>query len=267
MEKVRPELGYREKGGQHTKFGEWYADRLQDPQYKNAPWCDMFIAWAAEKAGVGEYVGQFAWTPSHAAWFIKQGAWSRTPEPGALVFYDWSGGKSYKGVDHVGIVEKVDGTKIRTIEANVDKVWLKRKFRDQEKVVGYGLPRVVKEKMLAGTLQPTEQPTAYAPELKTYTETPANDSPLDLLGTPQALLAFIVLTTIVVSFRLAGRSRGTHRRVLRELVPWNAPTPEPPPEPVEPPARERAPNRFHEGSPPIHRTHVRTRGRRPYERL
>ncbi|WSG19528.1 CHAP domain-containing protein [Nonomuraea sp. NBC_01738] len=225
LEKARPEVGYREKGGQHTKFGEWYADRLQDPQYRNAPWCDMFIAWAADKAGVSEYVGQFAWTPSHAAWFIKQGAWSRVPEPGALVFFDWGGGKSYQGIDHVGIVERVEGTKIRTIEANVDKVWLKRKFRDTDKVVGYGLPRVVKEKSpLQGDIRATTQPFAVSPQLNTAVEQPGRSTPLDILGTPQALLAGMVLTTVIVSFRLAGRRRGSHRRGLRALIPWNAPS-------------------------------------------
>ncbi|GAA0943440.1 hypothetical protein GCM10009560_56830 [Nonomuraea longicatena] len=179
----------------------------------------MFIAWAADKAGVGEYVGQFAWTPSHAAWFIKQGAWSDKPEPGALVFYDWGGGKSYKGIDHVGIVEKVDGKKIRTIEANVDKVWLKRKFRDTEKVVGYGLPRVVKQKLAQQSqARPTEQPVISAPSLSPRTEVAADrGSPLDVLGTPQALLAAMVLATVVISIRLAGRRRGTHRRGLRAL--------------------------------------------------
>lgn len=186
----------------------------------------MFIAWAAEKAGVAEYVGRFAWTPSHASWFIKQGAWSQTPEPGALVFFDWSGGKSYKGIDHVGIVEKVEGAKIRTIEANVDRVWLKRKFRDTEKVVGYGLPRLVKEKLGRPDVRATDQPFVYTPGLRTFAEVPARESsPLDVLGTPQALLAGMVITTVIVSFRLAGRRRGTHRRALRTLLPWNAPTP------------------------------------------
>jgi hypothetical protein len=179
----------------------------------------MFIAWAADKAGVGEYVGQFAWTPSHAAWFIKQGAWSDKPEPGALVFYDWGGGKSYKGIDHVGIVEKVDGKKIRTIEANVDRVWLKRKFRDTEKVVGYGLPRVVKQKLAQqSATRPTEQPVISAPRLSPRTEVAVDrSSPLDVLGTPQALLAAMVLATMVISIRLAGRRRGTRRRGLRAL--------------------------------------------------
>src|SRR5690554_3670231 len=104
---VEPELGYKERPGQYTKFGAWYAKAVGDPQYRNAPWCDMFIAWAANKAGVAEYVGEFAWTPSHARWFERHNAWSTEPEPGALVFFDWSGSGDIKKIDHVGIVEKV----------------------------------------------------------------------------------------------------------------------------------------------------------------
>ncbi|WP_433511724.1 CHAP domain-containing protein [Nonomuraea sp. CA-143628] len=204
---MRGEVGYREKGGQLTKFGQWYADRVKDPQYRDAPWCDMFIAWAADKAGIGDYVGQFAWTPSHASWFIKQRAWSQQPEPGALVFYDWGGGKSYKGIDHVGIVERVDGKKIHTIEANVDRVWLKRKFRDTDKVVGYGLPRLVKANATLNEIRTTEQPLARQP-------VPVSQgSPMDVLGSPLALLTMMVLTTVVVSLRLAGRRRGSHVKV------------------------------------------------------
>jgi hypothetical protein len=217
LKQVRQELGYKEQSGQLTKFGQWYAVRAQDTQYRHAPWCDMFISWAADKAGISQYVGQFAWTPSHAAWFIKQGAWTQRPEPGALVFFDWSGGKNYKGIDHVGIVERVEGKKIHTIEANVEHVWLKRKTRDTDKVVGYGLPRLVK----AGTdkvaeIRSTEQPFVPAPRADVR-----QHSPMDVLGTPPALLAAMVLMTVVLSLRVSGRRRGIHRRFT---WPWNAPT-------------------------------------------
>ncbi|GGS96246.1 CHAP domain-containing protein [Nonomuraea spiralis] len=222
LKQVRQELGYKEKSGQTTKFGHWYADRVQDTQYRDAPWCDMFIAWAADKADIGSYVGQFAWTPSHAAWFIKQNAWAQRPEPGALVFFDWSGGKSYKGIDHVGIVERVEGKKLHTIEANVDRVWLKRKVRDTDKVVGYGLPRLVKAGAdQAAEIRTTEQPFVPAPRTDV-----GRNSPLDVLGTPPALLAAMVLVTVVLSLRLTGRRRGTHRRFTWPR-PWNAPTPDP----------------------------------------
>ncbi|MFI6798603.1 CHAP domain-containing protein [Streptosporangium canum] len=148
---MEPELGYREQAGQRTTFGEWYSTNVvKDPQYRTAPWCDMVIAWAAGKAGVEDFVGQFAWTPSHARWFETRNAWSDEPEPGALVFFDWSGGKDIKGIDHVGVVERVQDGTLHTIEGNVDGVWLKRKTRDESKVVGYGLPRKVKEGLTGG---------------------------------------------------------------------------------------------------------------------
>ncbi|MCA2221145.1 CHAP domain-containing protein [Nonomuraea aurantiaca] len=265
---MRGEVGYREKGGQLTKFGQWYADRVKDPQYRDAPWCDMFIAWAADKAGVGDYVGQFAWTPSHASWFMKQRAWSQQPEPGALVFFDWGGGKSYKGIDHVGIVERVDGKKIHTIEANVDHVWLKRKFRDTDKVVGYGLPRVVKANATLNEIRSTEQPLARQPQPL------SQGSPMDVLGSPLALLTVMVLTTVAVSFRLAGRRRGGHTKIRTgaetraaavEKTTRSAGYAEAPPEPV----RVGGPPEPDSASGPARTlvvAHRSTTRRNPYER-
>ncbi|WP_326829974.1 CHAP domain-containing protein [Streptosporangium sp. NBC_01810] len=219
---IRPEIGYREGPGRHSKFGEWYAANVvQDPQYETAPWCAMFIAWAAERAGVPEYVGQFAWTPSQARWFETNGAWSRTPEPGALVFFDWSGGKDIKGIDHVGVVESVEGGTIHTIEGNVDRVWLKRKTRDQSKVVGYGLPRKVKEN-LTGAASDTDGSTpqtvgrievrpAPAPGSTALADTSAM-SPVSVETAMVAgLLTFVLGTSFVLS-RLRPRvSAGRHR--------------------------------------------------------
>ncbi|MGW0591370.1 CHAP domain-containing protein [Streptosporangium sp. NPDC002607] len=216
---IRPEIGYREGPGRHSKFGEWYAANVvQDPQYETAPWCAMFIAWAAERAGVQQYVGQFAWTPSQARWFETNGAWSRTPEPGALVFFDWSGGKDIKGIDHVGVVESVEGGTIHTIEGNVDRVWLKRKTRDQSKVVGYGLPRKVKEN-LAGKNDTAPQQIgrievrpALAPASTALTDTPGTLPVSMETAVVAGLLTFVLGTSFVLS-RLRPRvSAGRHRR-------------------------------------------------------
>ncbi|MCK2221791.1 CHAP domain-containing protein [Actinomadura sp. ATCC 31491] len=210
----------------------------------------MFLAWAADRSGLSTYVGEFAWTPSHAAWFMKQGAWTQQPEPGALVFYDWRGGKSYKGIDHVGIVESVEGKKIHTIEANVDGVWLKRKVRETDKVVGYGVPRLVKANAdKLDEIRSTEQPFVRAPG------SAAEGSPLDVLGTPPALLAAMVLVTVVLSLRFT-RRRGVHRRFTWPWPtswPWNEPGG---PEEQESRAPAPMPETFRDkllrvGSPPI----------------
>lgn len=223
---VRQELGYREKAGQRTKYGEWYAKHIgRDPQYKNGAWCDMFIAWAAHKAGVSEYVGTFAWTPSHARWFERQGAWSDRPEPGALVFFDWSGSRDIKKIDHVGIVERVEGDRIHTIEGNVDRVWLKRKVRDESKVVGYGLPRKVKENLekAAKTAEP-------GPEVSVGTKDEPGfeffGAPIETL--PVTALIVVVAAVAVTAYRLRvrraaakakGPVRGRHRRTGRRREP------------------------------------------------
>ncbi|RBQ14416.1 hypothetical protein DP939_40635 [Spongiactinospora rosea] len=151
---LEKQLGYAEKKGGHTKFGAWYNSVESDADYSAQPWCDMYLSWAAKKLGYEEWIGQFAWTPSHARWFEKQGAFGTKPEPGALVFYDWSGGKKIGGIDHVGVVTGVKGRKILTIEGNIDGGIAKRKKRDQDKVVGYGYPEKVKEALEAPVMPP-----------------------------------------------------------------------------------------------------------------
>ncbi|GII89805.1 CHAP domain-containing protein [Sinosporangium siamense] len=144
---LESELGYAEKSNGYTKFGKWYNSVDSRVDYTNQPWCDMYISWAAKKLGYEDWIGQFAWTPSHAQWFKKQGAWGTTPKPGALVFYDWSGSRKIGKIDHVGVVVRVEGKRIHTIEGNIDGGVAKRKVRDQRKVVGYGYPEEVKARL------------------------------------------------------------------------------------------------------------------------
>ncbi|GAA3168455.1 CHAP domain-containing protein [Nonomuraea roseoviolacea] len=145
---LESQLGYSERGGAYTKFGDWYGKNVEfDADYTSAPWCDMMLSWAAHKLGYEEWMGQFAWTVSHAKWFRKHDAWGHKPEPGAFVFYDWSGSNSLDRIDHVGIVTRVEGNTIHTIEGNIDGGVLKRKERDTSKVVGYGYPWRIKERL------------------------------------------------------------------------------------------------------------------------
>lgn len=145
---LESELGYADKGGAYTKFGDWYGKNVEfDADYSSAPWCDMYLSWAAHKLGYEEWVGQFAWTVAHAEWFQEQDAWGTEPEPGAFVFYDWGGSDDVDRIDHVGIVTKVVGDKIFTIEGNIDGGVAKRKERDTSKVVGYGYPAKIKARL------------------------------------------------------------------------------------------------------------------------
>ncbi|WP_344748253.1 CHAP domain-containing protein [Streptosporangium vulgare] len=117
IELLESQLGYSEKSGGYTKFGDWYGKNVEfDADYTAAPWCDMYLSWAAEKLGYQEWVGQFAYTVHHAQWFRQQDAWGTVPKPGAIVFFDWSGSNRIDHIDHVGIVTRVEGGRIHTIE-------------------------------------------------------------------------------------------------------------------------------------------------------
>ena len=148
IELLESELGYSEGANAYTKFGKWYGKNIEfDADYTAAPWCDMFLSWAAHKLGNEEWMGQFAWTVEHARWFKDQDAWGTKPQPGAFVFYDWSGSNSIRGIDHVGVVTRVEGGRIHTIEGNIDGGVAKRKVRETDKVVGYGYPWKIKARL------------------------------------------------------------------------------------------------------------------------
>ncbi|MFG1702612.1 hypothetical protein ACFLIM_05410 [Nonomuraea sp. M3C6] len=150
------------------------------------------------------------------------------------VFYDWGGSRDVGQIDHAGILEKVDGERIFTIEANVDKVWLKRKERDQSKVVGYGLPGKVQEKapgedrdvvLLEGELgDPPAQPAAYQRAVKpkavvALAPAPAEAMPfVDTMAVPAGVMAALLGAVLIIRRARARQSvqrsatGGRHRR-------------------------------------------------------
>jgi len=141
---ARAELGYTPGPHGGTKFGDWYARTIaKDQGFARAAWCDMFVSWCAHKAGVGDQVGQFAFTPYHATFFNRHGRWKKTPRVGALVFFDWDGSHKISQIDHVALVERVgnDGS-IVVLEGNASgpggpKV---RRTRYNGFIAGYGCP-------------------------------------------------------------------------------------------------------------------------------
>jgi hypothetical protein len=185
LDVAKGQLGYSEKSSGYTKFGDWFAahvDESHDSYFKTAPWCDMFLAWAADQAGVQAWTGEFAGTVDHAKWFQQQKAWGTTPEPGAIVFFSWSGDHSTDAIDHVGLVESVSGSTLHTIEGNTDGGVLERRTRDVSDVVGYGYPaKVVTGLPLPGTANTTTYVGRHAApggnaDSKILTESPSLQS-------------------------------------------------------------------------------------------
>lgn len=149
------QIGIAENGSGSTKFQDWYmsTDRAEETVrrdggdiegYSAAAWCSMFISWLGTELDFSDQMGQDAWTVAHAEWFKDQDRWGTTPRPGAVVFFNWAGGKSLDDIEHVGLVveDNRDGT-IKTVEGNTDNA-VRERERSTSDVVGYGYPEYAK---------------------------------------------------------------------------------------------------------------------------
>lgn len=139
---ARKSLGTREQppGSNHNYITVWYNDNVD--RIGNGAWCDMAVTMWGAKSGNADVVGKFAYTVWHAQWFEKRGQWhsgTRGVRKGDVVFFDWGGSRSISRIDHVGIVEKVSGSIVYTIEGNSGDV-CRRVARDSRYIVGYGRP-------------------------------------------------------------------------------------------------------------------------------
>ncbi len=127
------ELGYRETGKNSTKYGKWYG-------MNGAAWCHMFVSWCADQAGVStSVVPKTASTTTGMNWFKRKGLFKYkgkyTPKRGDIVYF-----KTNRS--HVGIVEKVSGSTLHTIEGNTsDKVARKTYPLSNSTITGYGVPK------------------------------------------------------------------------------------------------------------------------------
>ena len=96
---------------------------------KQCDWCAMFISTCGKESG---NEGRIPWSAScneQIAWFKQNNRWlgkTKDIQPGDIIYFDWDlpnpaddpGYFIGKPVDHVGLVYKVDGNKITTIEGN-----------------------------------------------------------------------------------------------------------------------------------------------------
>jgi peptidoglycan hydrolase-like protein with peptidoglycan-binding domain len=134
---ARKLLGTRESppGSNHNFITSWYGF--------DGPWCEMTVSYCAAHSGnLSAVLGKYAWTVGRAQAFRNAGRWHYGLggiRAGDIVYFDWSGGGSISGIDHVGLVEAVhaNGT-ITTLEGNTSNMMLRRVRRAC--IVGYGRP-------------------------------------------------------------------------------------------------------------------------------
>ena len=140
------QIGYHEGGGNYNKYAEspdlqrWYGWKPQ-----NQPWCDIFAdsmylaAFGLLNAAKMTYqvIGNGSALCRASAQFYKDhSAWKTIPQPGDQVFF-YSGG----AINHTGLVEKVAGGIVYTIEGNSSDMVARRSYRIGDGyIAGYGRP-------------------------------------------------------------------------------------------------------------------------------
>ncbi len=127
----------------NSKYNKWFGTI---PGYSQGgygyPWCAVFVAWVAEKAGLKALYPKTAGCLTAVNWFKNKGRWSFYPAVGAQVFFGPNGGT------HTGLVVSYDATTITTVEGNTnddgsaegDGVYLRKRARTSTNTYGYGLP-------------------------------------------------------------------------------------------------------------------------------
>ena len=122
------------EGGQ--KFWSWYGFDSREE------WCACFVSWCADQAGLIQSgaVPKFSLCTDGKNWFQNQGKWQGAgsmPSPGAIIFFDWE----HDGTcDHVGIVERCDGTTVYTVEGNSGDAVRERSYTiSSDSIMGYGM--------------------------------------------------------------------------------------------------------------------------------
>ena len=123
------------KGG--TTYWSWYGfgGRVE--------WCACFVSWCADQSGYIQsgVIPKFSLCSDGVKWFESKGRFrdgSYTPVAGDIIFFDWGNNGT---IDHVGIVESVNGGTVNTIEGNSGDKVARRSYRiGSSNIYGYGVP-------------------------------------------------------------------------------------------------------------------------------
>lgn len=106
-------------------------------------WCACFVSWCANECGYIEagVIPRFAGCILGSNWFKSRGLWQDggyEPRAGDIIFFDWEGDGL---TDHVGIVERVEGSRICTVEGNSGDACRRNSYpMDSPVIYGFGCP-------------------------------------------------------------------------------------------------------------------------------
>ena len=114
-------------------------------------WCACFVSWCANECGYIEtgVIPKYAGCVNGVQWFKNRGQWadgSEEPVPGMIIFFDWDSPSGESGPqdgqsDHTGIVQKVEGGRVYTVEGNSgDSCRINSYPVGYYEILGYGVP-------------------------------------------------------------------------------------------------------------------------------
>lgn len=140
------QLGTRESGNNWNKYAEDpNMTKLLGWKAQNQPWCNIFcnagfitvFGLQLGAAMIYQPVGSgSALCRASAQFFRDHGAFVRSPEPGDIIFF-YSGGD----INHQGIVTRVTGGTVSTVEGNSSDAVSARNYRiGDSNIAGYGRP-------------------------------------------------------------------------------------------------------------------------------
>ena len=143
---AQSEVGYREGPNNWNKYAEsQYLQKLYGWKPQNQPYCDSFVDYCFIECFGLENASRMTYQPigegsalcrTSADYYKEHGAFFTRPETGDQIFF-YSGGD----INHTGIVIRVDGGSVYTVEGNTSDMVAERVYSvSDSKIAGYGRP-------------------------------------------------------------------------------------------------------------------------------
>lgn len=171
---ARKEIGTREGANNYNKYAaEPMITALFGWSLQNQPWCCIFVIWVLIQAfGLAKAMDvaflfkgcSAAACKAWAGYYQQHGAWTRTPQAGFQIFFYASG-----DINHTGIVERVSGNTVYTIEGNTSDSVARRQYSISDRTIaGYGIPnyKAACTDDISGTSETASEDGAYPTETK-----------------------------------------------------------------------------------------------------
>lgn len=167
------EVGYHEKASpynldsktanagssNYTKYGkEMHSIQPYNMDYP-APYCDCFVDWLFYRCFGRDLAKQMLcgdfddYTVNSAQLYKNAGRWVSVPKKGYQIFF-----KNSSGICHTGIVYKVSGGTVYTVEGNSSDQVAKRSYdMGSSRIAGYGMPKYALASGIPDMPVPTSQ--------------------------------------------------------------------------------------------------------------